>query len=538
MTRAGELAPTPSTANVTAADHPSTVDGQDAWRPVAELLARSSWRAVLTAEPAARAAMVRARDKVVAWADEAPVYGMTSGFGPLVGHAADLDTLRQADGLIGHLTVGQGPALPAGTVRTMVWLRLKGMALGHSGVALEVWDTLAEQWNRGFTPLVPSEGSLSASGDLIPLAHAAAASAGDGKALLREDRTWRTTSSTEALRAVNAQPVRWDARSSLAFVNGTSAALSMALHNHLRLAALARVCAMVTARLVVLLGCNREPYSDEVARVRRHPGHRAAAAMIRRGIGDLAANPARPLQEPYSLRCAPQVVGAVLDQLRLQGQVLVAEAEGCADNPVLVDDRLWHGGNFHAASVGHASEQHALCVHQLAFLVERQLALVLDPRHNGDLAPLLAPQPGRTSGFAGVQLAATSHLGAIRQRCVPASTTAVPTNLGNQDHVPMALNSAVGVAEMLQRAWWIVGSLLLPATRLARLTPGAPWHGVHPLWAALADRHPDLTADRALAGEITEAARLAEDTVTVEIAPGAADTPPPFEREHGDHAAR
>ncbi len=505
-----------------------------AWWPVAELLARSSWQATLAAAPAVWAGMAQARDRFARWADERPVYGMTTGFGPLVGHAADPDPLRQAEGLIGHLSVGQGPGLPVDTVRTMVWLRLIGMTLGHSGVAEPVWDTLADQWNRGFTPVVPREGSLSASGDLIPLAHAAAVAAGDGEAWVRDGGTWRAVPAGEALRTLGARPVGWDARSSLAFVNGTSAALAQTLHNHLRLATLARACAAITARLALLLGCSREPYSDEVARVRCHRGHRTAAAWIRRDIGDRAADPARPLQEPYSLRCAPQVVGAVLDQLRLQSEVLIAEASGCTDNPVLIDDHLWHGGNFHAAPIGHASEQHALCVHQLAFLVERQLALVLDPRYNGGLAPLLAAQPGRTSGFAGVQLAATSHLGAIRQRCVPASTTAVPTNLGNQDHVPMALNSAIAVAEMLERAWWIVGSLLLAAIRLARLTPQAPGTADGTLWRALADRHPDLVADRALAGEITDAARFAEDTFTAEITGTAEITKQLSETENND----
>jgi histidine ammonia-lyase len=503
-------------------------DGRAAWSPVVELVARSSWRAALRADPAVRARMTRARDRLEAWADERPVYGTTSGFGPLVGHAADPDPARQAEGLIAHLSVGQGAALSVDVVRTMVWLRLAGMTLGHSGVALPVWDTLVDQWNRGFTPVVPRDGSVSASGDLVPLAHAAAAAAGNGEAWVRGAGTWRPLPAGEALRRIGASPVRWDARSSLAFVNGTSASLAQALHNHLRLAAMARACAAVTARVVELLGCGREPYADQVARVRGHRGHRAAAAWIRRGVGESAPSPARPLQEPYSLRCAPQVVGAVLDQLRLQGGVLVAEANGCTDNPVLVDDRVWHGGNFHAAPVGLASEQHALCLHQLAFLAERQLALVLDPRHNGDLPPLLAARPGRTSGFAGAQLAATAHLGFIRQRCVPASTTAVPTNLGNQDHVPMALNSAVAVTETLERAWWIVGSLLLAVTQLARLTPRASWPAADPLWRTLADRHPDLVADRPLAGEIADAAWLAEDAYTADMSTRGTEV--------GDHA--
>jgi histidine ammonia-lyase len=500
------------TATVSQVSPSSAVDDRW-WRPVAALLARSSRDAAISAGPSARAAMRRARDQLATW--PGPVYGLTSGFGPLVGHAADPDPMAQAEGLIAHLSVGQGPPLPPAVVRTMVWLRLNGIRLGHSGADPLVWDILADQWNRGFTPVVPADGSLSASGDLIPLAHAASAAAGAGRAVLPSGAE---VPASEALRTLGARQVRWDARSCLAFVNGTSAALAQALHNQLALAALARACLAATARLVVLLGCSREPYSDAVARVRGHLGHRVAAAMIRLDIDGSTPDPSRPLQEPYSLRCAPQVIGAVLDQLRLQADVLVTEAEGCTDNPVLVDGEVWHGGNFHAAPVGLVSEQHAICVHQLAFLAERQVALVLDPQHNGGRPPLLASDPGRTSGFAGVQLACTSHLGAIRQRCLPASTTAIPTNLGNQDHVPMALNSAVLVADLLERAWWIVGSLLLAATRLAQLVPGAP-RGREP-WGELADRYPDHLADRALAGEIAATARFAQDTFTAELFAG------------------
>ncbi len=484
----------------------SNVD-ESVWLPIVRLLNHSAWQETWTPDPRARAAMARSREQLVT--TDAPVYGVTSGFGPLVGHAADPDPAAQAAGLVAHLGVGQGPPLAPAVARTMVWLRLNGMALGHSGADPAIVDALADQWNRGFTPLVPSDGSLSASGDLVPLAHAAAAAAGEGRAL-RYDGS--AGPADEVLRDLGARPVRWDARSCLAFVNGTSAALALTLHNHLGLATLARVCAAATARLVALLGCQQAPYSDQLATVRGHTGHRVAATLIRRGIGDAAVDPARPLQEPYSLRCAPQVIGAVLDQLRLQSEVLLAEASGCTDNPVFADGQVWHGGNFHAAPVGLVSEQYAVCLHQLAFLAERQLALVLDPARNNGLAPMLAARPGRTSGLAGVQLAASSHLGAIRQRCLPASTTAVPTNLGNQDHVPLALNSAVAVADMLRRAWWIAGSLLLAATRLGRLTTGATW--ADGLWAGLAERHADLDTDRALATEIVEAARFAEQTLT------------------------
>ncbi|WDV50134.1 aromatic amino acid ammonia-lyase [Streptomyces coeruleorubidus] len=447
------------------------------------------------------------------------VYGVTHGFGPLVDHPADPDPARQGIGLISHLASGQGAPLPPDVTRTMVWLRLRGMALGHSAVAPETWRRLADLVNAGFVPVVPSEGSLSASGDLVPLAHAALACAADradsAQAWCQDaEGGWRREDASAALAALGLPPVEWEARSALAFVNGSSACLARALHTHRELGALTRAAAVVTGRTAALLGASGEPYEDALQRVRNQPGQRTAAAWIRAeraasGTGSgTAPGPDRPLQERYSLRCAPQVLGAVLDQLDLQGSVLADEAEGCSDNPVLVEDTVLHGGNFHAAPVAFACETHASCVHQVAYLLERQLALVLDPAVNGGLPPLLTPRPGAGSGFAGVQIAASSHLGRLRQLGHPASFTAVPTNLHNQDQVPLALNSANAVAEMAERAWWILGSLLLAVNQLAHLT-GHRDRAQGRLWRELREEFPPVDQDRPLAQEIARAAGLA-----------------------------
>ncbi|MEU0190709.1 aromatic amino acid ammonia-lyase [Streptomyces afghaniensis] len=451
------------------------------------------------------------------------VYGVTHGFGPLVDHAADPDPARQGIGLISHLATGQGDPLPPDVTRTMVWLRLRGMALGHSAVAPRTWQRLADLLNAGFVPVVPSEGSLSASGDLVPLAHAALAFAAGGadnpssgaQAWCRDaEGGWRREDASAVPATLGLPPVEREARSALAFVNGSSACLARALHTHRELGALTRAAAVVTGRTAALLGASGEPYEDALQRVRNQPGQRTAAAWIRAeraasGAGTgTAPGPNRPLQERYALRCAPQVLGAVLDQLDLQGSVLVDEAEGCSDNPVLVDGTVRHGGNFHAAPVAFACETHASCAHQVAYLLERQLALVLDPAVNGGLPPLLTPRPGAGSGFAGVQIAASSHLGRLRQLGHPASFTAVPTNLHNQDQVPLALNSANAVAEMTERAWWILGSLLLAVNQLAHLT-GHQGHEEGRLWRELREEFPVVDRDRPLAEEITRAAALA-----------------------------
>jgi histidine ammonia-lyase len=216
----------------------------------------------------------------------------------------------------------------------------------------------------------------------------------------------------------------------------------------------------------------------------------------------------RSLQEPYSLRCAPQVIGAVLDQLRVQEGILMREALGCTDNPITWQGNVLHGGNFHALPVALCSDQQALGVHQLAFLAERRLALMLDPHYNGGKPPMLTPDPGPASGLAGVQIAATSFVAKIRQLAYPATLSALPTNLGNQDHVPMALNGANTVAELIQLAWLTIGSLALALTQWTYLDQRSIEAGT--IWADLATNFPPLQHDRALAAEVRQAAQTLE----------------------------
>ncbi len=438
------------------------------------------------------------------------IYGVTQGFGPLVGYRANTNADDQGLGLISHLGAGQGEPLSPDVTRFMLWLRLTGMKAGYSAVGPAFWEKLAELWNLGFTPVVPRDGSVSASGDLIPLAHAALSFAGRGEAWLRgPDGTWQVRPASEVLAHLGVRPIVWQARQALAFVNGTTASLAQTAYNHHGIARLARILAALSGRIAALFGSNPEHYSEGVGLVRGQPGQLQIAEWIRAETGPTPAfNPARPLQEPYSLRCAPQVIGAVWDQLSLQATVLQREAGGCTDNPVTFEGQVLHGGNFHAAPVGLVSDQHGLCVHQLAFLAERQLAQILDPASNGGLPPLLAANPGPQSGFAGVQIAATSMVAKIRQLAYPASLTALPTNLSNQDHVPMTLNGANNVAQMTEYASLVIGSLALAINQWSYLAEVRPPYGS--LWAEMRDRFAPLDFDRPLAQEVRQAARLLE----------------------------
>ncbi|MDG4750876.1 MULTISPECIES: aromatic amino acid ammonia-lyase [Micromonospora] len=431
-----------------------------------------------------------------------PIYGVSRGFGPLAEFSADDDPTRHGLGLIAHLSVGQGPHLPRETTRLMMEMRLRGMTRGFSGIEPERWSVLARMLNAGFVPVVPSLGSVSASGDLIPLAHAASCLAGEGMAW-SPDGGSEVTTAREALRALDLEPFVWHAREALAFVNGTSASLAATVLNHVRIRRQCWILATLTGVIVDVLRGNAEPYSEVVALARGNSaGHRLAASWVRAQITEPQdASSARKLQEQYSLRCVPQIVGSVLDFLDATDAVLSREVHGCSDNPVVSTDGIFHAGNFYAVTQGLASDQHVTLVHQVAYVAERQLALLVNPASNGNLPPLLASRPGANSGLAGVELAACAYLSEIRMLSTPATVTPVPANVDNQDVVPMALTSALRVARQLDLADLVLGSLGLAVAQILRLT-GAQATSRDDWTATLLSLSAAFEDDRPLHGEV------------------------------------
>lgn len=433
-----------------------------------------------------------------------PIYGLTQGFGPLVLYSAESE-MEQGSSLISHLGTGQGRPLDPDTTRLVLWLRLTSMRRGFSAISPDFWQVLADLWNAGFTPVIPREGTVSASGDLQPLAHAALAFTGHGEAWVRDgDGAWATVPAKEALARLGSEPFEWPVREALAFVNGTGVGLARSIINHQSALALARASAVLTGRLATLLGSNPEHFHEGVSLARGQAGQITTSGWIRDVLpADAVLDESRPLQEPYSLRCAPQVLGSVVDQLDHVGATLSREAAGCTDNPITFDDQVLHGGNFHAMPVGLASDQLGLSLHMVAYLAERQINLVLNPTTNGGLEPMLTPRAGRGCGLAGVQISATSFVSRIRQLVYPASLTTLPTNGWNQDHVPMTLNGANGVADALDLAWLVMGSLAVCVSQLERFagdraTVGEPW-------SELAEISPPLEADRPLGAEVRQA---------------------------------
>jgi histidine ammonia-lyase len=476
---------------------------------LADVVRRAGWDSVLepcTADDIARMAASTRTIKEHLNADQ-PIYGLTRGFGPLVEYSAESE-LEQGTSLISHLGTGQGAPLSPEASRLILWLRIQNMRKGYSAVSPEFWQRLADLWNRGFTPVIPRHGTVSASGDLQPLAHAALTFTGVGEAWQRDaSGGWSIVPAIAALAALGAEPFEWPVREALAFVNGTGASLAMSVLNHQSTWQLVRAAAMLTGRLAELLGANPEHYEPGHGVARGQLGQLTVAEWISRELPTgMARDDRRPLQEPYSLRCAPQVLGAVLDQLDHAGVVLAREVAGCQDNPITFEGRVLHGGNFHAMPVGLVSDQIGLAMHMAAYLSERQLGLLLSPATNGDLPPMLTPRAGRGCGLAGVHISATSFVSRIRQLAAPASLTTLPTNGWNQDHVPMALNGANSVAEALELGWLVIGSLALGVAQLAAIT-GRDTEATG-VWAELARISPPLGADRPMAAEVRAARDL------------------------------
>ncbi|RZQ61176.1 aromatic amino acid ammonia-lyase [Amycolatopsis suaedae] len=473
------------------------------------IVASAGWDARLApcdADDLARMA-ASARTIEAQLADGKPIYGLTQGFGPLVTYTAESE-LEQGSSLISHLGTGQGEPLSPEVSRLILWLRIQNMRKGYSAVSPEFWQVVADLWNKGFTPVIPRHGTVSASGDLQPLAHAALAFTGLGEAWQRDSGgRWTTVPAADALAALGARPFEWPVREALAFVNGTGASLAVSVLNHQSAVRLVRAGAALTGRLATLLRANAEHYDAGHGIARGQLGQLTAAEWMRQEIpAGLERDARRPLQEPYSLRCAPQVLGAVLDQLDAAGDVLRREVDGCQDNPITFEGELLHGGNFHAMPVGLASDQIGLALHMAAYLAERQLGLLLSPATNGDLPPMLTPRAGRGCGLAGVHISATSFVSRIRMLAQPSSLTTLPTNGWNQDHVPMALNGANSVSEALELGWLVMGSLALGVAQLAVMT-GHDTTG-EGVWARLAEICPPLDADRPMAAEVRAARDL------------------------------
>jgi histidine ammonia-lyase len=467
----------------------------------------------LALDPEARPA-IRASAAVVtrAASGAAPVYGVNTGFGKLASTRIDetaLETLQQ--NLIRSHSVGVGPALSLPVMRLMLALKAASLARGHSGVREEVIDALLAVFNAGLHPYVPAQGSVGASGDLAPLAHLTLALMGEGEMLVDGQRV----PSGPVLREAGVTPLRLQAKEGLALINGTQTSTALALHALLTFEPVLEAALVVGALTVDAARGSDGPFDPRIHQLRGQPGQIDVAQYYR---ALLAGSEIRRshlqgddrVQDPYSLRCQPQVVGACLDQLRHAALVLVREANAVTDNPlVFADDAaIVSGGNFHAEPVALAADAMAVAIAEVGAIAERRIAMLIDPAVSR-LPPFLAPDPGLDSGFMIAHVTAAALASENKSLAHPASVDSLPTSANQEDHVSMATFAARRLSSMIHNTAHILGiEVLVAAQGIDFLRPLRSSGALEAAHALVRERCPSLVRDRYLAPDIERATAL------------------------------
>ena len=397
-----------------------------------------------------------------------PVYGINTGFGKLASvriDAADLERL-QRNIVLSH-AAGVGDPMPVAVARLMIALKLASLAQGASGVRPATLALLTAMLERDLTPVIPTQGSVGASGDLAPLAHLAAAMIGFGDILVGG----RRVPATRALSDAGLDPAVLGPKEGLALLNGTQFATAYALAGLFEAETLFR-CALVTGALATEAARGSDtPFDPRIHILRRHPAQIVTAAALR-GLmagsairaSHLAGDPR--VQDPYCLRCQPQVMGAALGILRQSAETLAAEANGVTDNPLIFAEtaEALSGGNFHAEPVAFAADIVALALCEIGSLAERRVAMLVDPALSG-LPAFLTPNPGLNSGFMMAQVTAAALVSENKQRAYPASVDSIPTSANQEDHVSMAAHGARRLLAMADNARGVIAIELLVASQ-------------------------------------------------------------------------
>ncbi|MGM9490142.1 histidine ammonia-lyase [Ideonella sp. YS5] len=456
---------------------------------------------------AASAAIVQA-----AAAGDAPVYGVNTGFGKLANQrisAADLATLQL--NLIRSHSVGVGEPLSPPVVRLMLALKAASLARGASGVRQVVVDTLLAVFNAGLVPCVPSQGSVGASGDLAPLSHMTLALLGEGEMLVNGQRKPAAAVLAEA----GIAPLTLEAKEGLALINGTQTSAALALHAFLSFEPVLESALVVGALTVDAARGSDGPFDPRIHALRGQPGQIDVAQYYRALLSGSAIRKSHEegddrVQDPYCLRCQPQVVGACLDQLRHASLVLVREANAVTDNPLVFanDGAMISGGNFHAEPVALAADAMAVAIAEVGAIAERRIAMLIDTSVSR-LPAFLTSNAGLNSGFMIAHVTAASLASENKSLAHPASVDSLPTSANQEDHVSMATFAARRLQPMIANVAHILGIELLAAAQgiefLRPLRSSPALEQAHELLRAQVS---SIDVDRYLAPEIERATEL------------------------------
>ncbi len=460
----------------------------------------------------ARAAVERAAASVARIVDRGePAYGINTGFGRLAQTHIPHDQLEQLQrNLVLSHSTGVGAPMRDEAVRLILALKVASLGRGHSGVRLEVVETLLDLLNASLLPVIPEKGSVGASGDLAPLAHMSAVLLGFGEVTVGGERL----AATEALTRIGRSPLRLAAKEGLALLNGTQVSTALALAALFDAERVFETAVVAGALSIDAAAGTVKPFDARIHELRGHRGQCEVAEAYRTLLEDSEINRSHrncgKVQDPYSLRCQPQVMGACLGQMEQARNVLLIEANGVSDNPLIIPetDEVLSGGNFHAEPVAFAADNLALAIAEIGALSERRIALLIDSSFSG-LPPFLVEEGGLNSGFMIAQVTAAALASENKTLAHPASVDSLPTSANQEDHVSMATFAARKLHELADNSATIVGIELLAAAQGVDLrAPLKTSRRLQPALKAIRERVPFYEQDRFFAPDI-EAIRIA-----------------------------
>ena len=434
------------------------------------------------------------------------IYGVNTGFGSLCETRVAPEEVEELQfrHIVSH-ACGVGEIVPETISRLMMLIKLLTFRTGHTGISVPVVQRLLDFWNNDIIPAIPKKGTVGASGDLAPLAHLALAAIGEGEVFFKGERLAAAT----ALERAHIAPLQLEVKEGLALLNGTQAmgaVGALALHRAERLTQLADVAGAMT--LEALKG-TPVAFDERIHAARPHAGQLAVAAHLRELLQEseirqshLVGDPR--VQDAYSLRCMPQVHGAIRTALSHAVQVVEIESGSATDNPLVFSEtgEVLSGGNFHGAPLALVFDYAAIALTDLMSITERRIDRLVNPDSNEGLPPFLTPQPGISSGFMMLQVSAVALLNEAKVLAHPASIDNVPTDGGKEDHVSMGMTAATKLRGIVQLAELATAIELLTAAQALEYRPLAPGRGVKQAYDIVRKLVPPLTQDRAMASDI------------------------------------
>ncbi len=465
-------------------------------------------------DPSAKPLVLAAAAQIArAAAGDVAVYGVNTGFGKLASlKIATQDTAKLQENLILSHCCGVGDAMPRAIARLMMTLKLLSLGRGASGVRWDIIALIEAMLVRGVTPVIPAQGSVGASGDLAPLAHMTAAMIGHGEAEYRG----RILPGAQALPAAGLTPVVLGPKEGLALINGTQFSTAYALAG-LFDGWRAAQSALVTSALSTdaIMG-STAPLHPEIHALRGHAGQIEAAATLRALLDGSVIRESHRIgdtrvQDPYCIRCQPQVTGAAMDVLRMAANTLQVEANAATDNPLVLttDGSIVSGGNFHAEPVGFAADMIALALSEIGAIAQRRVALMVDPVLSFDLPAFLTPRPGLNSGLMIAEVTTAALMSENKHLAHPTVTDSTPTSANQEDHVSMAAHGARRLMRMVANLNVILGvEAICAAQGIEFRTPLATSAPLQAVVARLRQDVASLGDDRYLAPDLAAAAAL------------------------------